>query len=165
MNIDWKLQIGSAYKKAQGVDQEYPITDMSEIYSFVQPDKTNKIYACGYRWHDTPQKKARSASMFKMDDQGEIQYMYLFGLQGVKSPIASVKYVMPVCYQDPSKSEPDHCHDICRAINYDTENREVVMMLEVTSPALRPDLYLYKDYSAANRDILIMTMKDDGRLL
>jgi hypothetical protein len=44
---------------------------MNEIYSFVQPDRSNKIYACGYRWKDAqtaPDK--RTASMFKMDDEG-----------------------------------------------------------------------------------------------
>jgi hypothetical protein len=37
-------------------------------------------------------------------------------------------------------------------------------MLEVTTAELRPDIYLYEKYSGANRDILIVTMKDDGRL-
>lgn len=75
MNIDWKLQIGSS-ELAQAdpyADQaaNYPSSDMNEIYSFVQPERSNKIYACGYRWKDAktaPDK--RTASMFKMDDEG-----------------------------------------------------------------------------------------------
>lgn len=38
------------------------------------------------------------------------------------------------------------------------------MMLEVTSKEFRPDYYLYEKTSGKNRDILILTMKDDGRL-
>jgi len=38
------------------------------------------------------------------------------------------------------------------------------MILEVTSPSLRPDYYLYSKYSSERRDLLIVTMKEDGRL-
>jgi hypothetical protein len=80
--------------------------------------------------------------MYKMDDQGEIQFMYLFG----------------------ARAKDSENYDICRAINWDVRNREIVMMLEVTSKDLRPDYYLYEKASGKYRDILILTMKDDGRL-
>jgi len=79
--------------------------------------------------------------MFKMDDSGEILFLYMFGSRNTDN------------------------YDTCRGIDYDQENREIVMIMEVTSPNLRPDYYLYKDYSGANRDLLIVTMKADGRLL
>jgi len=39
------------------------------------------------------------------------------------------------------------------------------MIMEVTSPALRPDYDLYAQYSGTKRDLLIVTMKPEGRLL
>jgi hypothetical protein len=71
MNIDWKMQIGSAAKKAAG-KQEYPEADMNEIFSFVQPARTNKIFACGCKWLDRLSPEQTAASMFKMDDQGDV---------------------------------------------------------------------------------------------
>jgi len=84
MNIDWKVQIGSSelYQAAPNkgsYDLKYPTADMNEIYAFVQPKKSNKIYACGYRYKDLKATEKRTASMFKMDDQGEIQFLYMFG--------------------------------------------------------------------------------------
>jgi len=143
MNIDWKLQIGSAELKAAGLAQEYPLSDMNEIYSFVQPPRSNKIFACGFKYIDQlTNPDARLASVFKMDDQGDVSYVYVFG----------------------NRAKTSKGKDICRAIDYDPDNREIVMMLEVTTPELRPDYYLYSRYSAKNKDILIVTMNDDGRL-
>jgi hypothetical protein len=34
-------------------------------------------------------------------------------------------------------------YDTCRGIDYDKDNREIVLIMEVTSPNLRPDYYLY----------------------
>lgn len=34
-------------------------------------------------------------------------------------------------------------YDTCRGIDYDKDNREIVMIMEVTSASLRPDYYLY----------------------
>ena len=56
-------------------------------------------------------------------------------------------------------------YDTCRGIDYDKDNREIVLIMEVTSENLRPDYYLYSQYSGTKRDLLIMTMKEDGRLL
>lgn len=116
---------------------------MNEILSFVQPARSNKIFACGWRYIDkVKHPDARLASVFKMDDQGDVQYVYVFGNRAWES----------------------ESQDICKAIDYDPDNREIVMLLEVTTPELRPDYYLYSRYSAANKDILIVTMNDDGRL-
>jgi 1,4-alpha-glucan branching enzyme len=93
---------------------------MNEIYSFVQPDRSDKIYACGFRWKDAKTTQDRStASMFKMNDQGEVLFLYMFG------------------------SRDTDQYDTCRGIDYDVDNREIVLIMEVTSPNLRPDYYLY----------------------
>lgn len=77
-----------------------------------------------------------------MTDRGDIQFMYLFG----------------------PRERTSENYDICRAINWDKRNREIVMMLEVTSKEFRPDYKLYASASGKYRDILILKMKDDGRL-
>jgi len=149
MNIDWKLQIGStkerlAPKKAGETYQpaNSPAADMNEILSFIQPERSDKIYACGYSWKDAKTAAdKRTASMFKMDEEGRVLFLYMFG------------------------SRSGNEYDTCRGIDYDADNREIVLIMEVTSPNLRPDYYLYSQYSEGKRDLLIMTMKADGRLL
>jgi hypothetical protein len=156
MGIDWKLQIGSSAARQQAetdktdvdtaVAAAYPSSDMNEILSYVQPDRSDKIYACGYRWTDAataPGNDAakKSASMFKMDSEGRVLYLYMFGTR-----------------------DEEH-YDTCRGIDYDAGNREIVLIMEVTSPALRPDYDLYAQYSGSQRDLLILTMKTEGRLL
>jgi hypothetical protein len=42
MNLDWKLEIKDSSGSAA------PASEMHEIYSFVQPDLDDWIYACGY---------------------------------------------------------------------------------------------------------------------
>jgi len=95
MNIDWNLQFGSS-------DSSYtaaPYSNMNEITAYTVPSKdSSNLYVCGYKLKDatsnTPTKAI--ASMFKMDDAGEVKYMYLFG-----SRTSTTSY------------------DACRAINYD----------------------------------------------
>lgn len=116
---------------------------MNEITSYVQPEKSDKIYACGYRWKDatTENPVKTSASMFKMDENGKVLFLYMFGIRNEDN------------------------EDVCRGIDYDKDNREIVMILETTSSSLRPDYNLYSTYSAKNKDLLIITMKTDGRML
>jgi hypothetical protein len=79
--------------------------------------------------------------MFKMDEEGRVLFLYMFGNRNAGE------------------------YDTCRGIDYDADNREIVLIMEVTSASLRPDYDLYKQYSEGKRDLLIMTMKADGRLL
>lgn len=79
--------------------------------------------------------------MFKMDGEGRVLYLYMFGTRN------------------------EDQYDTCRGIDYDADNREIVMILEVTSAALRPDYDLYAQYSGTRQDLLIVTMKPEGRLL
>lgn len=56
-------------------------------------------------------------------------------------------------------------YDSCRAVSFDENRREVVFMLQTTSPSLRPDYSRYSKYSGSNSDILIITMKESGQLM
>jgi len=131
MVTDWKLEIKD---KSGGAA---PLSEMNEIYSFVQPENSNQIYMCGYKWADPTQEAERAASFFKMDDDGDILYFYQWG-DGTKK-------------------------DTCKSITYDETKKEVVLLLEVTSSTLRPDFAKYSAYSEENSDILIVRMSESGQ--
>jgi len=115
---------------------------MNEIYGYVQPEGTNQIYACGYAWDNPLLEKTRTASMFQMDDEGDITVLYAFG-----------------------DSVSGTQHDVCRAVTFDPSNQEVLFALEATSPSLRPSYNDYAAYSAANADVTIIRMKSGGTLV
>jgi len=52
---------------------------MNEILSFVQPKSSNMLYMCGWAYFDPTSETPVFASMFKMDDDGDIMYFYSFG--------------------------------------------------------------------------------------
>lgn len=61
--------------------------------------------------------------MMKFDENGVVQFLYRWGEGADKQP------------------------DNCRAIDYDYTKSEVVIMLETTSPSLRPDYSQYSTWS------------------
>ena len=137
-NVDWKLEI-----KSSNTANAAPISEMNEIYSFVQPPQDkNYIYACGYKWEDPTQETYRRAATMKMSTSGYIDFLHLWGTQ------TNVQN-----------------RDTCRAVSYDSSRNEVVYMLETTSSELRPDYSRYSKYSAANSDALIITMSPGGRFI
>jgi hypothetical protein len=112
---------------------------MNEIYAFTQPPRSENIFACGLRWEDPLSPAESTASMFRMHQEGSVDFVYKWGTQGAKS------------------------FDVCQGITYDVDRREVVMIIETTSAVLRPDLNSYS-VSKANKDILIITMRDSGQI-
>jgi hypothetical protein len=55
--------------------------------------------------------------------------------------------------------------DVARAINYDDIRKEIVVLMEVTTPGLRPDYDKYKLYSNTSSDLLIVTIKTGGQIM
>ena len=115
---------------------------MNEIYSYVQPENSFSIFACGYAWENPNAKEGRTASMFRMDEDGEVGFLYRWGDRA-----------------------DTLAQDVCRAINYDYEQSELFLLLEATSESLRPEYSSYSEYSALNTDILILTMKTNGQIV
>ena len=93
---------------------------MNEIYSYVQPENSFSIFACGYAWVDPLAKEGRTASMFRMDEDGEVGFLYRWG-----------------------DRTDTLAQDVCRAINYDYEQSELFLLLEATSEKLRPEYSSY----------------------
>jgi hypothetical protein len=137
-NVDWKLEI-----KSSDPNVAAPISEMHEIYSYVQPaSDTEWIYGCGYKWEDPTKETYRRAVTMKMSTSGSVQYLHVWGtLTNVLN------------------------RDTCRAVSYDPIRSEVVFMLETTSAELRPDYSRYSKYSAENADGLIVTMSPGGRFI
>jgi hypothetical protein len=77
--------------------------------------------------------------MFKMHQDGTVNFVYKWGTPGGDSM------------------------DVCQGITFDVDRREVVMIIETTSAVLRPDLNSYS-VSKANKDILIITMRESGQI-
>lgn len=141
MTVDWKLEITNPEVTALADKLATSTSAMNEIYGYVQPPESNQIYACGYRWDNPLLEKSRTASMFQMDDEGDVTVLYAFGdrVSGTQ-------------------------HDVCRAVAYDDANQEILFALEATSPSLRPEYDDYAQYSAANTDVTIIRMKSGGKL-
>ena len=120
---------------------------MNEIYSYVQPENSAHIFACGYAWTDPLAREGRTASMVRVDEDGEVGFLYRWGDRSAA----------------PTPDIPPQ--DVCRAINYDESNGELFLLLEVTSAVLRPEYSSYSDYSSSNTDILILTMRTNGQIV
>ena len=141
MLVDWKLEIKDPNGKAA------PDSVMSEIQSYTQPDASNEIYACGYRW-DTPlddTTSGKTATIMQMDGDGIVTILYNFG--------------------DAMASGADgKQQDSCRSVAYDYQRQEVAFMIEATSESLRPNYRNYDQYSKANNDLTIVLMRPGGIL-
>lgn len=150
MTVDWLLEVidptTTAATRATALATSSQ-SAMNEIYGYVQPPESNQIYACGYAWDNPRLEKTRTASMFQMDDEGDITVLYTFG------DAAS------------STNVPNTPADVCRAVAYDDTNQEVLFALEVTSRSLRPDYNDYAAYSADRTDVTIIRMKSGGKLV
>ena len=75
MKVDWKLQIGDPSDETASL----PYSGMNEILSFVQPENSFSIFACGYAWVDPNSREGTTASMYRMDEDGEVGLMYRWG--------------------------------------------------------------------------------------
>ena len=116
------------------------VAEMHEIYSFAMPESGSWIYACGYRWDDPSAESSRTAATMKVSEDLEVQFLPLWGTQGADNK------------------------DVCRAVTFDEQKKEVAFMLEVTSSTLRPDYSRYQRYSSSNTDVLIITMRESGSI-
>jgi hypothetical protein len=126
-------------------------THMTEILSAIQPQDSDFLWCAGYAYRDsTDDDSGRYAVVFKMDQDGEIKFLYKWGeFTGVTSTDSNAAAI----------------HDVARAINYDDIRKEIVVLMEVTSKGLRPDYSKYSTYSANSSDILIVTIKTGGQIM
>lgn len=71
----WKLEIkwddDTYYNTAQ--------SNMNEILSVSRPEKSDSIYCAGYAYRDYSAPVERYATVFKMDSNGEIAFLYRWG--------------------------------------------------------------------------------------
>ena len=82
--------------------------------------------------------------MMKFDKSGKISYLYQWG---------------------EGKATANSTTDACKAITYDRESKEIIMLLEASSSTLRPDYESTKSTSGAATDIVIIRMKANGEIL
>lgn len=127
------------------------VTHMTEILSAVQPQDSDFLWCAGYAYRDsTDDDSGKYAVIFKMDQDGDIKFLYKWGqYTGVTATDSNAAAI----------------HDVARAINYDDVRKEIVVLLEVTSEGLRPDYSKYSAYSANSSDILIVTIKTGGQIM
>jgi len=133
MTVDWKMEV----KDPNGAIA--PASAMHEVYSYVIPKFQSSIYGCGYQWEDPTTEKNRKAVAFKMNTDGNIKFMKVWG--------------------------ETLGNDLCRAVTYNENRNEAIFMLEVTSASLRPDYSRYSFYSGANSDLLLVTIRDSGSIV
>ena len=141
--VDWKLEIVSSESSENLASP--PLSEMNEIYSYVQPENSNSIYACGYKWDKTTDEEYSLASAMKVDERGKVSFLYVWNQ---RLPGATFTQM-----------------DMCKQVSYDSYRKELVFLLEVTSSSLRPSYSAYSAASAANKDILIVTMKESGQFM
>jgi hypothetical protein len=121
---------------------------MTEILAVVQPQDSDFLWCAGYAYRDsTDEESGKYAVVFKMDQDGDIKFLYKWG-----------KYTGNPWVD----TQQNHIQDVARAINYDDYRKEIVVLMEVTSPDLRPDYARYSAYSSASSDLLIVTIKTGG---
>lgn len=94
------------------------LSEMNEITSVVWPERSDNMYLCGYKWVDPNGETDSYASMMKMDKDGDIKYLKRWG-------------------------EGTNYKDMCNAIGYDEKKKEVIILLTVQSPNLRPSYNQY----------------------
>lgn len=94
-------------------------THMTEILSAIQPEKSAFLYCAGYAFRDsTNEESKRYAVVFKMDQEGDIKFLYKWGQ-----------------YTE-LEDEAEHSQtadDVARAIAFDDITKDIVVLLEVTS--------------------------------
>lgn len=74
MYVDWKLQIHQKDIQVGGY------AEMHEIYSVAyNEDDTNWMFACGYKWQDPNNEISRNAVTMKMNTDGDIEFLDVWG--------------------------------------------------------------------------------------
>jgi hypothetical protein len=71
MNLDWKLEIKDVDEPSNAEK-----TEMTEIYSYVQPPLDDWIYTCGYVWVDPSQETYKKAVTMKVNTDGQVQFLH-----------------------------------------------------------------------------------------
>jgi hypothetical protein len=126
-------------------------THMSEILAAVQPQDSDSLWCAGYNYRDsTDDESGRYAVVFKMDQDGDIEFLYKWG-----------EYIGVTDLDSNARLN----HDVARAIKYDDIRKEIVVLMEVTSAGLRPNYDKYSAYSANSTDVLIVTIKSGGQIM
>jgi len=153
MHVDWSLEITTA------TGEDSPKSLMNEIVSYVQPKNKDSIYACGLAWTrpegadpypeatDPFKVEGSRAAMLRMTDEGEVKYLLTWG-EGRNAP-------------GPGSEMLDV--DQCRAIAYDYENGELVMVVETTYSPMRPNLDKQLDHEFKS-DLVILRIRESGDL-
>jgi hypothetical protein len=153
-NIQWKVLVGNMKVDDTNMylaSTNASTTHMSEIVDAVQPQDSDFLWCAGYAYRDSSDDSSgKYAVVFKMDQDGEIKFLYKWG-QYTGSPIVD--------------SNQPLIRDIARAINYDDVRKEIVVLFEVTSAGLRPDYDKYATYSANSSDIMIVIIKTGGQIM
>jgi len=137
--LDWRLEINS---QTEASPTTTPTSEMTDVLSYVQPEGQGFIYACGYAFTDaTSDSVTKYATVMKLSEDGNVQYAYRWGEGNADQP------------------------DTCNSVTYNEEKREVVLVLQATSPGLRPSYSSYSTYSSKNSDALIVILKDGGTIM
>ena len=153
-NVQWKVLIGNMDvddSKMHLASTNVSATHMTEILSAVQPQDSDFLWCAGYAYRDsTDDDSGKYAVVFKMDQDGDIKFLYKWGQYtgDVKLDSSANKNI-----------------DVARAINYDDMRKEMVVLFEVTSKGLRPDYDSYSDSSANSSDIMIVTIRTGGQIV
>lgn len=153
MRIEWKVEI-------EHETDDFPASRMHEILSYVQPSTSSSIFGCGYRYEDAEEERVADmiyhAAIIKISDNGQVQFLYTFDDE-IESYDSSTT-------NDDGDTIIETYSDICRAVNYDDQRNEIVFVMEVQNPNLRPSYDDYSDYSDVDSDIFIMVMKESGSI-
>ena len=166
MDVDWNLVVGdhdweTAPPAGATSSTSSGQSDMNQIFSYVNPKGGRDLYACGFRYVDATTEKDTAAVMFKMSlDDGSMEYLRTFGTQGKVQD--TDPYAPPTHWQDPGVQT---AKDSCVAIAYNEKDRELVLVLEVNHPALRPDFRSYPTKTKEQTDVMIVTVDSAGRLV
>mmetsp|Transcript_12357 Transcript_12357/g.19198 ORF Transcript_12357/g.19198 Transcript_12357/m.19198 type:complete len:102 (+) Transcript_12357:722-1027(+) len=79
MAVDWKVEIGySSSSNTGSASMTAAYSEMNEIYSFVQPPSSDSIFGCGYKWINPDDEEESLASIFKLDEDGDLKFAYVF---------------------------------------------------------------------------------------
>lgn len=134
-HVAWRLEINL------NGDDSTPNSKMTDVLSYVQPPGQRNLYACGYAFVDaTTDSTNKKAVMFKATHTGRVEYMHIWGEGGADQP------------------------DNCRSITWDDSRRQLVLLLEATSPGLRPRYSDYSGSSSKNSDTVIIILKEGGQI-
>jgi len=62
---------------------------MNEIVSYVQPENSNSIYACGFKTRNGEDIEFTLASAMKVDERGKVNFLYVWDYQAADSDFSN----------------------------------------------------------------------------